>query len=279
MTVTFTVTQAQRLRELGAAPAVAETAFPTATERDEAFRRHERELVGAARRQLEELRAGPRTPRLRQLEGSLREALTGIGLVEVVTPAIISAEALAGMGIGAGDPLRDQVYWVEAGRCLRPMLAPGLYTLLRRLGRLWPRPFGIFEVGSCFRRDTRGSRHLSEFTMLNLVELGTGLEARESRLRELAAAIMHAADIVDYRFETVSSEIYGETTDIVAGDGIEVCSTAVGPLPLDDNWGVTEPWVGLGFGLERLLQAREGHDGIERVARSTSYLDGVRLNL
>ena len=71
-----------------------------------------------------------------------------------------------------GHPLREQVFWLEDGRCLRPMLAPNLYTLLRRLGRIWSRPFGIFEIGPCFRRDSKGASHLNEFTMLNLVELG-----------------------------------------------------------------------------------------------------------
>ena len=76
------------------------------------------------------------------------------------------------MGIEHGHPLRDQVFWLEDGRCLRPMLAPNLYTLLRRLDRNWSKPFGIFEIGPCFRRDSKGASHLNEFTMLNLVELG-----------------------------------------------------------------------------------------------------------
>ena len=80
------------------------------------------------------------------------------------------------MGIEHGHPLREQVFWLEDGRCLRPMLAPNLYTLLRRLGRIWSRPFGIFEIGPCFRRDSKGASHLNEFTMLNLVELGAAGE-------------------------------------------------------------------------------------------------------
>jgi pyrrolysyl-tRNA synthetase-like protein len=275
----FTVTQVQRLRELGAGEAQVGTTCASPALRDEAFRELERELTGAGRRQLEELRAGPRTPLLRGLEMALREAVTGLGFVEVVTPAIIGAQALDKMGITGGDPLRDQVFWVERDRCLRPMLAPNLYTLLRRLGRIWPRPFGIFEIGSCWRRDSKGGRHLNEFTMLNLVELGTRLDDRDARLRELAAAVMTAAGLTDYVLESTHSEVYGTTLDVVTG-GLEVCSTAVGPLPLDDAWGITEPWVGLGFGLERLLLVREGGAGaIERFGRSTSYLSGARLNL
>ena len=277
----FTVTQAQRLRELGAAEAKVVPTFASAADRDAAYRILERELADAGRRQLEELRSGPRTPLLRRLETTLRDAVTDIGFVEVATPAIIAAEALDKMGVTSGDPLRDQVFWVERDRCLRPMLAPNLYTVMRRLGRTWPRPFGIFEIGSCWRRDSKGGRHLNEFTMMNLVELGTAPDDRDARLRALVAAVMKAAGLDDYELEATESEVYGTTLDVVAG-GIEVCSTAVGPLPLDDAWAITEPWVGLGFGLERLLLVREGDPGggaIERFGRSVNYLDGVRLHL
>ena len=37
--------------------------------------------------------------------------------------------------------------------------------------------------------------------------------------------------------------------------------------------------MGLGFGLERLIMAREGYPSIERAGRSLSYVDGVRLNI
>jgi pyrrolysyl-tRNA synthetase-like protein len=276
--VELTVTQKQRLRELGGSDELVTARFASAAERDATFRRAEHELVAAGRRTLDDLRLGPRTPRLRLLEDGLRAALTAAGFCEVVTPLIVAAEALDNMGIAAGDPLREQIYWVARDRALRPMLAPNLYTLMRRLGRLWPRPFGIFEVGSCFRRDTGGSRHLSEFTMLNCVELGTPLAARRRRLEELAGLVMAAAAIDDYEFQERESEVYGHTVDVLAG-GLEVCSAAAGPHPLDDNWGVTEPWVGLGFGLERLLLVREGASAIERFGRSTTYLDGVRLNI
>ena len=101
--------------------------------------------------------------------------------MQVVTPLIIASDALRKMGIEHGHPLREQVFWLEDGRCLRPMLAPNLYTLLRRLDRNWSKPFGIFEIGPCFRRDSKGASHLNEFTMLNLVELGTAARARAAR--------------------------------------------------------------------------------------------------
>lgn len=278
MSVPFTATQQQRLHELGVPTASLEATHTSAKARDTAFKRIETETTAAGRASLQELRSGVRTPRLRRLEAALRAALTGAGLVEVVTPHIISAEALRKMGIEPGDPLAEQVFWIESDRCLRPMLAPNLYTVLRRLARLWSRPFGIFEVGACFRRDTKGSSHLNEFTMLNLVELGGALNERRARLEELAALVMAASDLRDYELIDKDSEIYGDSVDVTVA-GLEVCSAAMGPHPLDDAWGISEAWVGLGFGLERLLLAREGRATIERVGRSTSYLDGVRLNL
>ena len=200
--------------------------------------------------------------------------------MQVVTPTIITRDALRRMGIDAGHPLAEQVFWLEGERCLRPMLAPNLYTLWRRLARVWPLPFGIVEIGSCFRMDTKGSRHLNEFTMMNLAELGTPLARRHERIRELARAVMQAAAVDDYELVEKESEVYGDTLDVLAGSArLEVCSAAMGPHPLDEAWGIVDPWVGLGFGLERLLLAREDETTIERVGRSLSYLDGVRLNL
>ena len=274
----FTVTQKQRLRELGAGEDSAQLTFADAEARNAAFKALETELVRAGRRRLEELRSSRRTPLLCDLESVLSSSLTAAGFVRVRTPVIIGADALTRMGITAGHPLLDQVFSIESGRCLRPMLAPNLYTLLRRLNRIWSKPFGIFEIGPCFRRDTKGSRHLNEFTMLNLVELGVPLDDRQARLEELAALVMNAAGIPDYALATETSEVYGDTVDVEVG-GLEVCSTAMGPHPLDDAWGITDTWVGLGFGLERLLVAREELPNIERVGPSLSYLDGVRLSI
>jgi len=275
--VSFTVTQLQRLRELGMA-AAAERRYPSAAERDAGFKQLEHELTGAGRRRLEEVRRGRRRPVLAELESALATALADAGFVQVLTPHIIAGEALEKMGIPRSGQLAEHVYWIDGGRCLRPMLAPNLYTLLRRFGRIWSRPFGIFEIGACFRRDSQGGRHLDEFTMLNLVELGTPLDERRARLEALAALVLSAARLRSYEFATVESSVYGDTLDIMAS-GIEVCSAAMGPHALDDAWGITEPWVGLGFGLERLLMARDGHANIERVGPSLSYFDGVRLNL
>ncbi len=276
--IRLTPTQEQRLRELGADPLELERVFDTVVARDTGFKRVEDDLARAGRGRLQDLRAHRRTPQLVELELELRRTLMDAGFVQVVTPVIIGSDALEKMGIEHGHALRQQVFWLEDGRCLRPMLAPNLYTLLRRLGRLWSRPFGIFEIGPCFRRDSKGSRHLNEFTMLNLVELGLPQAECGARLEELAALVVRAAGIEKYTIVRTVSEVYGPMLDVEI-DGAEVCSAAAGPLPLDANWGILEPWVGLGFGLERLLMAREGFTGIERASRGLMYVDGVRLNI
>ena len=276
--IRLTLTQAQRLRELGADPIELERAFHSVADRDAAFKRAEDDLARAGRQHLGELRERRRAPQLVELELELRRTLIDAGFVQVVTPLIIGGEALEKMGVGHGHPLRQQVFWLEDGRCLRPMLAPNLYTLLRRLGRLWSRPFGIFEIGPCFRRDSKGSRHLNEFTMLNLVELGLPEEECGARLEELADVVVKSAGLREYTIARTVSEVYGPMLDIEVG-GSEVCSAAAGPHPIDGNWGIVEPWVGLGFGLERLIMAREGYPNIERAGRSLTYVDGVRLNI
>jgi pyrrolysyl-tRNA synthetase-like protein len=274
----LTATQAQRLRELGADVQLLDEAFADPSARDAAFKRLENDLVTGGRRHLRELRGGRRIPQLVELENALSAALTGAGFVRVVTPLIIASDALRKMGIEHGHPLREQVFWLDDGRCLRPMLAPNLYTLLRRLGRIWTKPFGIFEIGPCFRRDSKGASHLNEFTMLNLVELGRPAEEGRARLQELAGLVMDAAGIAAYELAVTDSEVYGAMVDVLV-DGAEVCSAGLGPHPLDGNWGIVDPWVGLGFGLERLIMSREGYPNIERAGRTLSYVDGVRLNI
>jgi phenylalanyl-tRNA synthetase alpha chain len=278
LTVPLTTTQRQRLKGLGAPRGQIEQVFRDAAARDAAYAQLESELSDIGRQRLRELQTGAHRLPLVQLEADMRLALEGLGFVEVVTPHIISAEALGKMGIDVGHPLREQVYWLERGRCLRPMLAPGLYALLRRLGRTWRRPISIFELGTCFRRDSKGGRHLNEFTMLNLVVMGLPEPGNSARLDELATALMDAAGITEYECVRQASDVYGETMDLMVR-GLEVCSAATGPHPLDGEWGIVEPWVGMGFGLERLVMAREDYSLIERAGHSLSYLDGVRLNL
>jgi hypothetical protein len=88
---------------------------------------------------------------------------------------------------------------------------------------------------------------------------------------------MGTVGINDYKLSSKSCEVYGETLDIMTDT--EICSAAMGPHPLDDAWGIVDPWVGLGFGLERLVMAKQGYRNIQRVGRSLIYLDGIRLNI
>ena len=277
MQIRLTETQRQRMRELNAPGSLLEQPFETAQERDKAYQQMEKGLVEENRQHLLRLRDTDRRPALCELETALVKALTSAGFVQVVTPILLSKGHLEKMSITSEHPLSKQVFWVSQNKCMRPMLAPHLYFLLRSLVRSWEKPIRIFEVGPCFRKESGGSEHLDEFTMLNLVELGCPEEGRHERLKELAHLVMKASGVKPYEIVTKSSEVYGETIDVVSGT--ELGSCAMGPHPLDDAWGIVDPWVGLGFGLERLVMAREGHQNIQRVGRSLVYLDGARLNI
>ena len=280
MSFTWTQTQLERLKELDAGEKDLESRFETAEVRDRAFQELEKNLVASARKNLEELRTGSRRPRLSLLESRLVQVLIDRGFVQVTTPTIMSRGLLAKMSIDEHHPLASQIFWLGRDRCLRPMLAPHLYFVLKDLLRLWEKPVRIFEIGSCFRKETRGSQHSNEFTMLNLVEMGLEKDDRPSRLEELTSMIAAAAGIEDYSFQTIDSAVYGETVDIVAGENrMEIGSSAMGPHDLDHAWQITDAWVGIGFGLERLLMAAEGIKSLGKVGRSLGYLDGIRLNI
>ncbi len=278
--ITWSETQLARLRELRADPMVLERTFTDAGRRNEAFHRAEKELVKRERQRLDAFREEVRRPLLCRLRETLVRTLTDQGFVQVTTPTLMARGLLARMGISGSHPLMEQIFWVDGDKCLRPMLAPHLYFVLRDLLRLWERPVRLFEVGSCFRKETRGARHAAEFTMLNLVEMGLPLGDRQDRFRELAGQVMAAAGIASYRLETVGSAVYRETVDIVSGEPpMEVASGAFGPHPLDEAWRIHEPWVGIGFGLERLIMVAEGLSNLGRAGRSLIYLNGVRLNI
>lgn len=279
MSLTLTETQKQRLRELDADTILAEKVFSGAQERDASFKVMEKRLVEGERERLQELRHHRRRPAVCQIQEILTSKLTEEGFVQVITPIMITKEFLEKMSITASNPLANQVFWLSKNKCLRPMLAPNLYYLLRRLVRLWEKPIRIFEVGPCFRKDTQGSEHLNEFTMLNLVELGLPQEGRVERLRQLASLLMGAVGIDNYQLITESCGVYGETMDIVTDTGTELASAAMGPHPLDGAWGIVDTWVGIGMGLERLVMVKEGYQNIQRVGRSLIYLDGIRLNI
>ncbi|AET67265.1 pyrrolysyl-tRNA synthetase, C-terminal region [Desulfosporosinus orientis DSM 765] len=277
MGITWTSIQKQRLQELNASEIQLEQSFESHKDRDRAFQEQEHLLVVKGKQKLQELKETTRRPSLSVLEQKLVEALTKEGFVQVVTPTIISKAALAKMSVSDEHPLFSQVFWLDSKRCLRPMLAPNLYTLWKDLERLWEKPIRIFEIGTCYRKESKGSVHLNEFTMLNLAELGVPEDQRHKRLEELASLVMDTAGISDYQLVMESSVVYGDELDVVKG--IELGSSAMGPHPLDDNWGIFDPWVGIGFGLERLLMIREGSQNVQSMGRSLTYLNGVRLNI
>ena len=280
MTVRWTTTQCSRLRELEADEVELDRVFTEPKERDRQYQQLEKRLVETAKARLREYRDRYRRPILCRLESRLVEMLVDQGFVQVSTPTLMAGGLLKRMGIDECHPLFTQVYWVGEGKCLRPMLAPHLYFILKDLLRLWERPIRLFEVGSCFRKESQGSQHASEFTMLNIVEMGLALEERQSRLEGLTDEVMAAAGIGDYRLETAGSEVYGETIDVLGGrDDLELGSAALGPHPLDAAWRLHETWIGVGFGLERLLMAAGGRSGLGRLGRSISYLDGISLSL
>jgi len=276
----LTITQKQRLTELSAPEGELGTIFSSKEERDAFFKEREKFHTEQNRRRISEILERNRRPLLLDIE----EAISGWlmreqGFTRVVTPTIITADMLSRMTIGAEHPLAEQVFWLEGKRCLRPMLAPNLYELMGRLLKITRQPVRIFEIGSCFRKESQGARHSNEFTMLNLVELADVESGKQmKRLEELARGAMSVLGVAEYDLVTESSEVYGETLDIVV-NGEELASGAYGPHPLDDNWQISDPWVGIGFGLERIAMAKAGYRHIKRVGRSLGYLDGARLNI
>jgi len=300
MEIGFSQVQLMRLKELDAISEGQNISFETVEERDREYQKLESELVDVRRKELREFQTHHRRPGLCLLESKLIDTLVQSGFSQVVTPTTMSKSLLAKMSITEDHPLYKKIFWFDRKRCLRPMLAPNLYSVLQDLLRIWNKPVRIFEVGSCFRKETQGAQHSIEFTMLNLVEMGLPVEDCESRMNELAALVTHAAGIEEYGLEEQQSVVYGVTIDIVspihshekpetatagskgpskASQVMELGSAATGPHILDRAWGITEPWVGIGFGLERLLMARDKKESIGRWGRSLSYLDGIRLNL
>lgn len=273
---TYSPAQRQRLAELQLSGEPESGEFVDSRERDRRFEEARQGLTQQSLARLHTLRTQTRRPLLRRLEATLVEVLIAAGFVEVTTPLLIGKGSLEKVGLDESHPLWRQVYWVDRTRCLRPMLAPNLYYLMSHLQRLWPLPMGLFEVGPCFRKESKGASHLSEFTMLNLVELGPEGSAA-GRLEELATLVMAAVGL-PYVLVEQQSDVYGATIDIVV-DGLEVASGVAGPNPLDAHWEIVDPWAGWGFGLERLAMALKGSAQIGRFGRSLVYLDGARLNI
>ena len=275
----YTVTQSERLNELNAPIEEQEREFETKEERNEHFRKLEKELTRYARNDIFDLLESRHMTKYRITGNKMADWLMEEGFTEVITPTIISRDSLKKMGIDSGSQFLDQVFWVDGKHCLRPMLAPNLYVEMRELLRITKKPVKIFEMGSCFRKESQGAQHLNEFTMLNLVELAAGEDGYQmERLKELAHNAMDALGIENYELVSEESTVYHETLDIEI-DGMEVASGSFGPHDLDAAWGVFDTWVGLGIGIERLALAKGGFETIKHAAKSITYLDGVPLKL
>jgi len=272
----YTPAQKQRLRELGSHEAGLKKVFINVEERERIFNQLAKDLASGSREAIKALQHKPRKPILKVVEGMLSNSAICRGFMEVVTPSIIPRIFIERMGLKRTDKLWKQIIWLDERRCLRPMLAPNLYQLMGKLKRFF-KPVRIFEVGSCFRKDTRGPLHIEEFTMFNLVEFVPPTDASE-RLSELLTSILKDVGVRKYEFKRETSEVYGSTVDIYV-KGVEVASAVAGPHALDQNWNIVDPWVGAGFGVERLAMAIRRLNSVVRVGRSLAYLNGARLDI
>lgn len=274
MPVKFTDSQIQRLREYGDDPKN-ESEFENEQERDREFSRMMSKLQSDNEKGLAELFASPRHHRLLELELRLSEALIAEGFIEVKTPLFISKAALSKMTITEDHPLYQQVFFIDGKRALRPMHAPNLYYVMRKLRDHTKGPVKIFEIGSCFRAESHSNDHLEEFTMLNLVDMGPQGDTTE-KLKHYIDVVMKTVGL-DYELVDEESDVYKHTIDVMVG-GEEVCSAAVGPHVLDPAHDVHEPWCGAGFGLERLIMMKDGDGSVKKTGRSINYLDGYKIN-
>ncbi len=212
---------------------------------------------------------------LGKLERTITEFFVDMGFLEVKSPILIPFEYMERMGVGEDKKLSEQIFRVGDNMCLRPMLAPGLYNHLRKFDNVLPDPVRIFEIGPCYRKESDGSSHLEEFTMLNFCQMGSRCTREE--LEFIIDEFLSFLDI-DYEIVADSCMVYGETMDVMHKN-LELSSAVVGPIPMDMDWGIDKPWIGAGFGLERLLKVKHDFKNIKRAARSESYYNGICTTL
>lgn len=277
---TYSIAQKQRLVELNAGKDITEAQFETAEEKNEAFRKIEKLLVKDNRNRLKILMEEEHVPLTLRVEDMIEKWLTEEeGYTRVATPIILNPEKIKKMNIDNDDKLREQIFWLAGGGCLRPMLAPNLYEVMRDIHKITHQPVKIFEAGSCFRKESQGAQHMNEFTMLNLVELASVKDGEQmERLEQLAHGAMKAVGIDKYDLIKAESGVYIETLDIEV-DGVEIASGSFGPHSLDANWGVFDTWVGIGIGLERLAMVKGEYQTIKRAGKSCTYVNGIPLKL
>ena len=140
METTWSEIQTKRLTALDADQTQLSERFEDKTQRDRTFLKLEGALAKMRKKELEEMRRVHGRPGLCRLETKLVETLVGEGFVQVTTPTILSRGLLARMGVTEAHDLFTQIFWLDRDRCLRPMLAPHLYYVIKDLLRLWEKP-------------------------------------------------------------------------------------------------------------------------------------------
>ena len=95
----FTVTQLERLNELNGDPNTAEMEFADSVERDQAFRKLEKELVRRSRGAIRDLLSDRHMTKSAEVGQMLEQWLMDQGYTKVMTPTIITKEMLAKMTI------------------------------------------------------------------------------------------------------------------------------------------------------------------------------------
>lgn len=239
------------------------------------FRELESELLSRRKKDIQQIYAEERENYLGKLERDITKFFVDRGFLEIKSPIVIPAEYIERMGIGNDNELSKQIFRVDKNLCLRPMLAPNLYNYLRKLDRVLPDPIKIFEIGPCYRKESDGKEHLEEFTMVNFCQMGSGC-TRENLEDIITEFLNHFG--IDFEIVGDSCMVYGDTLDVMHGD-LELSSAVVGPVPMDRDWGIDKPWIGAGFGLERLLKVMHDFKNIKRASRSESYYNGISTNL
>ena len=157
MDTSFTITQKERLVELGADD-MAEMTFTDKAGRDRKFAELEKALVSEHRKNIKRLLSEKHIPDACAIQGCLERWLTDtMGFTKVLTPTIISGDMLEKMSITDENPLYNQVFRVDKNKFLRPMLAPNLYVAMRELHRITNGPVRIFisvPMGLKYRSET-----------------------------------------------------------------------------------------------------------------------------
>ncbi|OPY21133.1 MAG: Pyrrolysine--tRNA ligase [Methanomethylovorans sp. PtaU1.Bin093] len=239
------------------------------------FQQLEAELINKRKDDLRKVYEDSRENLLGKLERQITEFFVERGFMEIKSPILIPFEYMERMGVGEDTKLSQQIFRVDESMCLRPMLAPGLYNYLYKFDNILPDPIRIFEIGPCYRKESDGKSHLEEFTMLNFCQMGSKC-TRET----LILLIEDLLDSLNIEHEIVADNcmVYGETIDVLHKD-MELSSAVVGPIPQDRDWGINKPWIGAGFGLERLLKVTHNFKTIKRAARCENYYNGISTNL